>query len=58
MFFGEHESTTYENTHKTTTPKLVFWPKPNQKFLNIDEFAIFQSSQNLIFLTREHFLRK
>ena len=47
--FGWHESTTYENRHKTTTPQLVLWCEPNSKFLKIAILYKIMKNGNMLF---------
>ena len=39
MLFGEHESITYENGFKTTTPKLALSCRPKSKYMKVVIFA-------------------
>ena len=49
MLFGWHESATYENRLKTTTPKLMRLCKPNSKFMKLSKFYKIIKSENMLF---------
>ena len=35
MSFGQHQSTTYENSHKMTTSEVMLWCQPNDNLVKI-----------------------
>ena len=46
---GEHQSTTYENIHAVTTPKVMLWRQLNNQILKVNHCAICCESRTMLF---------
>ena len=48
LSFGQHQSTTYENSYKMTTSEVMLWCQPNDNLVKITNYVKIVECEKII----------